>query len=96
MVNFIKTGAVRDFVVSKSGFDNEATREIEKVALAALKTSVDMSEFTDKVTATLMTSYGGIWHCFIYKGNFGFFNVRAQKDRFCLLSSADVKILIFQ
>lgn len=96
VVSFIKSGAIRDFVVSKSGFDDEATREIEKVALAALKSSVDNNEFTEKVSNTLMASYGGNWHCLMMKSSFGFFNVKAEKERYCVLSSADVKILIFQ
>ena len=87
---------IRDFVVTKTGFDDAATREIEKVALTELKTCADMNEFTDKVTTVLMATYGGVWHCFIYKANFGFYCVRSDKGKYCLLTSADVKILIFQ
>lgn len=95
-MKFIKSGLIRDFVVSKSGFDDMATQDIEKVALACLKIANDMNDFSDKVSNELMTNYGGIWHCFIYKSNFGFYNARPEKGKFCLLSSADVKIFIFQ
>jgi hypothetical protein len=50
----------------------------------------------DKVVAELKTHFGGIWNCFVYKNNFGFYCVRSDKGHFCLLSGADVKILLFQ
>jgi len=96
LVSLIKAGVVRDFVVSKTGYEEAATREIEKVVLSCLKSCQDPNEFADKVSAHLINKYGGIWHCFLYKGNFGFYCVRSDKGRFCLLSSADVKILVFQ
>lgn len=96
IINFIKSGSVRDFVVSKSGFTDAATNEIEKVTHACLKSCTDMNQFTDKVTNELTTNYGGVWHCFIYKANFGFYCVRSNNGKFVLFTVADVKILIFQ
>ena len=96
MVSLYKAGAILNFVVTKSGFDETVTRDIEKVALTTLKNCADTIEFTDKVTNDLMAKFGGIWHCFIYKANFGFYCVRSEKGRFCLLSNTDVKILLLQ
>ena len=96
LVSFIKAGVIKEFTISKTGFEDSATKQIEKSTMNCLRTCSDMNEFTDKVTADLMATYGGIWHCFIYKTNFGFYCVRSDKGRFCLMTSSDVKILIFQ
>lgn len=96
LINFIKSGAVRDFACSKTGFDEKATAEIEKVTFATLKTSNDMNQFTENITTELARNYGGVWHCFIYKSNFGFYCVRSDSGKFALFACSDVKILIFQ
>lgn len=96
MMKFIKSGVIRDFVISNTGFDEVTTQEIEKVALACLKNATDMTDFSGKVSTEMMANYGGIWHCFIYKSNFSFYCVRCEKAKYCLLSIAGVKILIYQ
>lgn len=61
-----------------------------------LKKSNDSLEFANQVTAELMKTFGSIWHCFIHKANFAYFNVRSDKGRFIMLSNSDFKIVIFQ
>ena len=96
MVSLFKSGAILNFVVTKTGYDEAVTRDIEKITLSTLKNSGDTIEFTDKVTANLLARFGQVFHCFIYKVNFGFYCVRSEKGRFCLMTNAEVKILIFQ
>ncbi len=96
VVNLYRAGALQDFAVSKSGFDDPTTKVIQKVVESALKTASDTVDFTEKVTGELMRKFGGIFHCLIYKVNFGFYCVRSEKSHFCLMTNSEAKILIFK
>lgn len=96
VVNLYRAGAIPNFVVSKSGFDDANTKIIETVALNALKSATDTVDFTEKVTSELIRKFGGIFHCLIFKINFGFYCVRSDKSHFCLLSNNEAKIFIFK
>lgn len=108
----LRTGAIRDFTATKSGFEDSATREIEKVVSSGVKAvsssasasdkekekekEMSVQQLSNQAAAALTANYGGNWYCFLFKGSLGFFNVRALKDNYCLLSTADLKMLVFQ
>ena len=95
-VNWLASSKVEEhLVVSKTGFSEDVTRGIEQVVHSCLKTcNSEVNTFTEQVTTELMSTYGGIWQCFTYKANFGFYCVRSDKGRFALFTG--VKVLIFQ
>ncbi|KAH9397200.1 hypothetical protein TYRP_003510 [Tyrophagus putrescentiae] len=93
----VKAGTIRDFAAIRSGFDRSACREIERMVMAVLKgAAADNADFSGRAAAALTANYGGSWSCLLFKGRLAAFNVRALKDHYCLLATADVKLLLFQ
>jgi hypothetical protein len=95
--DLLKSGSLKEDLMineSKMAYTMEGTFKL--IIIDSLKTLPDATKVSSQITFKAIEKFGGKWHCFIWKKNFGTYSIQTYYENYIQFSISDLSLTIFQ